>query len=297
MTFRTLRSQACYRPGALRSLHARTCWSPLQAPLIWHMRKRTAMLSDACTPGRRGKRQQKRYDVFVGGVTPEVQAAFQPHLNDEHREARWWPLEASQLKAAELHPVVVSSLGTTHGMPTTSPCHMCAGIGAKHRSVSDIALIPSHVPQAPSSLLALLAEQAVDLSTGLTVALAIFAWHVLQPWPPLLPEMQAAILEQPLSASLAAALPHWQAQQPLQEAVALAEGANSAAEVGAFLQRRGAGMLYGCVCEFEHLRHSYAEWTDTSQDCINLSSWRRCALSASCAVGTRMKFGAHILNG
>jgi hypothetical protein len=48
---------------------------------------------------------QKRYDVYVGGVAAEAQAAFAPHLNDEHREARWWPLDAG-LPAAGLHPVV-----------------------------------------------------------------------------------------------------------------------------------------------------------------------------------------------
>ena len=55
---------------------------------------------------RRGKRQQKRFDVFVGAVSVEAQAAFVPRLNDEHRAAQWWPLEASQLQATELHPVV-----------------------------------------------------------------------------------------------------------------------------------------------------------------------------------------------
>ncbi len=48
---------------------------------------------------------QKRYDVYVGGVAAEARAAFEPHLNDEHREARWWPLDAG-LPAAGLHPVV-----------------------------------------------------------------------------------------------------------------------------------------------------------------------------------------------
>ena len=62
-------------------------------------------MSHAC---RRGKRQQKRYDVYVGAVSPEAQAAFVPRLNDEHRAAKWWPLEASQLQATELHPVVAS---------------------------------------------------------------------------------------------------------------------------------------------------------------------------------------------
>ncbi|KAK9819557.1 hypothetical protein WJX81_001897 [Elliptochloris bilobata] len=108
---------------------------------------------------RRGKSQQKRYDVFVGDVGPEARAAFVPRLNDEHRNASWWPLEASQLQGADLHPVV------------------------------------------------------------------------------------AAVLAQPLSAALAAALPHWAAQQPLQEPVKLAAGGSGKKK--AFLQRRGAGVLYG----------------------------------------------------
>ena len=58
---------------------------------------------------------------------------------------------------------------------------------------------------------------------------------------------QAAVLAQPLSASLAAALPHWAEQQPLQEPVALAAAAGGAPSMPAFLQRRGAGVLYGCA--------------------------------------------------
>ena len=71
--------------------------------MTWH-----ACLSALCHACRRGKRQQKRYDVYVGAVSPEAQAAFVPRLNDEHWAAKWWPLEASQLQATELHPVVAS---------------------------------------------------------------------------------------------------------------------------------------------------------------------------------------------
>ena len=54
------------------------------------------------------------------------------------------------------------------------------------------------------------------------------------------------MLAQPLSASLAAALPHWAEQQPLQEPVALAAAAGGGAPgAPAFLLRRGAGVLYG----------------------------------------------------
>ena len=64
---------------------------------------------------------------------------------------------------------------------------------------------------------------------------------------------QAAVLAQPLSAALAAALPHWTAQQPLQEPVALAAAAGGAPGTQAYLQRRGAGVLYGCAPQIASL--------------------------------------------
>lgn len=42
-------------------------------------------------------------------MAPAVRAAFKPKLNDEHREARWWPLAALP-PTGQLHPVVVRSL-------------------------------------------------------------------------------------------------------------------------------------------------------------------------------------------
>ena len=56
---------------------------------------------------------------------------------------------------------------------------------------------------------------------------------------------QAAVLAPPLSAVLAAALPHWQVLQPRAEPVAAAGGGGGGEGAQAFLQRRGAGVLYG----------------------------------------------------
>ena len=56
---------------------------------------------------RRGKKGHKLYTVFVCTVDAGAKAAFQPVLNNEHREAKWWPLDALP-PLSKLHPVVVS---------------------------------------------------------------------------------------------------------------------------------------------------------------------------------------------
>ena len=55
---------------------------------------------------RRGKKGQKHYTVFVCDVDAAARTAFVPALNDEHREAQWWPLAALP-PVQKLHPVVV----------------------------------------------------------------------------------------------------------------------------------------------------------------------------------------------
>ena len=55
---------------------------------------------------RRGKKKQKQYTVFVCQIDAAAKAAFKPALNEEHREARWWPLGGLP-PAFKLHPVVV----------------------------------------------------------------------------------------------------------------------------------------------------------------------------------------------
>ncbi|KAK9908333.1 hypothetical protein WJX75_006239 [Coccomyxa subellipsoidea] len=57
----------------------------------------------------RGKKKQKAYTVFICDITPAAKAAFKPKLNDEHQEARWWPLAALPAKG-QLHPVVATLL-------------------------------------------------------------------------------------------------------------------------------------------------------------------------------------------
>lgn len=63
--------------------------------------------NDCCPFCRRGKKKQKHYTVFVCETTPEAKAEFQPKLNEEHRESRWWPVSALP-PLNQLHPVVVS---------------------------------------------------------------------------------------------------------------------------------------------------------------------------------------------
>ena len=46
--------------------------------------------------------------MFVCTVDAAAKAAFQPALNEEHREAKWWPLGALP-PSSRLHPVVVSA--------------------------------------------------------------------------------------------------------------------------------------------------------------------------------------------
>ena len=55
--------------------------------------------------------------MFVCEVPPGVKAAYKPQLNDEHREARWWPLAALPARS-QLHPVVVRPHFTT--LPTSA---------------------------------------------------------------------------------------------------------------------------------------------------------------------------------
>lgn len=56
---------------------------------------------------KRGKRNQKHYTVFVAGLTAQEASTYQPQLNHEHREARWFPWsELLSAAAPPLHPVV-----------------------------------------------------------------------------------------------------------------------------------------------------------------------------------------------
>ena len=65
------------------------------------------MQSAQLCAGRRGKKDQKHYMVLVADVTAEDQASFQPQLNDEHGEWRWWSWsDLTADKAPPLHPVV-----------------------------------------------------------------------------------------------------------------------------------------------------------------------------------------------
>ena len=56
---------------------------------------------------RRGKKQQKHYTVVVCEVDAAARSAYQPKLNSEHREAKWWPLQGLP-PPQQLHPVLVS---------------------------------------------------------------------------------------------------------------------------------------------------------------------------------------------
>ena len=59
------------------------------------------------TACRRGKDNQKHYTVFIASLSSEHKAAFQPQLNDEHSEARWFSwTEILGDDAPPLHPVV-----------------------------------------------------------------------------------------------------------------------------------------------------------------------------------------------
>lgn len=75
-----------------------------------------ALLLKPYSPCRRGKKQQKHYTVMVCQVDAAARAAFQPQLNSEHREARWWPLQGLP-PPQQLHPVVVG--------PCMSKTHSC----------------------------------------------------------------------------------------------------------------------------------------------------------------------------
>ena len=63
-----------------------------------------------CAPAtcrRRGKHNQKHYTVFVAALDPRDRAGFQPQLNHEHCESRWWSWgELVGGGAPPLHPVV-----------------------------------------------------------------------------------------------------------------------------------------------------------------------------------------------
>ena len=91
---------------------------PARAPLAQLLpatisRARAAQLCSRNLPlsCRRGKRKQKHYTVFVAALSPEDKAAFQPQLNHEHSEARWFRVsELLGEDAPALHPVVTQLL-------------------------------------------------------------------------------------------------------------------------------------------------------------------------------------------
>ena len=74
----------------------------------------TMSMADMWIACRRGKKLQKHYTVILCEVDVATRAAFQPQLNSEHREARWWPL-AGLPPPQQMHPVVVClhSVGST----------------------------------------------------------------------------------------------------------------------------------------------------------------------------------------
>ena len=65
---------------------------------------------------QRGKRGQKHFTVFVVSVAADVRAGFEPRLNAEHTEWRWFPFEAlDELHAhGKLHPVIALALHPPH---------------------------------------------------------------------------------------------------------------------------------------------------------------------------------------
>ncbi|CAL8469169.1 g8710 [Coccomyxa elongata] len=86
----------------------------------------------------RGKKKQKAYTVFVCEVTVAVMAAYKPQLNDEHREARWWPLAALPARS-QLHPVVVALLddpGTQRQLVAALPSGVLPASNSTARSAT-----------------------------------------------------------------------------------------------------------------------------------------------------------------
>ncbi len=61
---------------------------------------------------------QKHYTVILCEVEAPARAAFQPQLNSEHREARWWPLTGLP-PPQQMHPVVVCLHSVWHPFFTT----------------------------------------------------------------------------------------------------------------------------------------------------------------------------------
>ncbi|KAL4458616.1 hypothetical protein ABPG75_013481 [Micractinium tetrahymenae] len=58
----------------------------------------------------RGKRGQKHYTVFVARIGPEDRASWQPQLNEEHSDWRWFRVAELQAANPPLHPVVALAL-------------------------------------------------------------------------------------------------------------------------------------------------------------------------------------------
>lgn len=70
--------------------------------------------------------------VMVCRVDAAARAAFQPKLNSEHREARWWPL-AGLPPPQQLHPVVVRPAETDRPMRASLRELLLSSLGT-HRS-------------------------------------------------------------------------------------------------------------------------------------------------------------------
>lgn len=54
---------------------------------------------------KRGKNGKKHYTVFIGRLTTGARRSFQPQLNEEHSQWKWFKLDDA-LQLPNLHPVV-----------------------------------------------------------------------------------------------------------------------------------------------------------------------------------------------
>ena len=64
-------------------------------------------------PCRRGKHGRKHYTVFIGKLSPDVKSSFQPRLNNEHSQWKWFEL-TDAMRQSNLHPVVELMFADPH---------------------------------------------------------------------------------------------------------------------------------------------------------------------------------------
>ena len=62
---------------------------------------------------RRGKHGKKHYTVFIGRMTSTARQQFQPQLNHEHSQWKWFQLEDA-MQQPNLHPVVELMFSSAH---------------------------------------------------------------------------------------------------------------------------------------------------------------------------------------